>query len=84
MFLNSSETTSGPLSNGKALYIKSFGGQKGGSSEPPRTPRAYGPVNAWHWHTHILLLSIASYRFIIPHVIIMHHSRTYKIKGDVS
>ena len=52
MILNSSETTSGPLSNGKALkkctikavYIKSFGGQKGGSSEPPRTPPAYGPA----------------------------------------
>ena len=27
----------------KAVYIKSFGGQKGGSSEPPRTPSAYGP-----------------------------------------
>ena len=24
--------------------IKSFGGQKGGQSEPPRTPPAYGPV----------------------------------------
>ena len=23
---------------------KSFGGQKGGSLEPPRTPPAYGPV----------------------------------------
>ena len=44
MILNSSET-SGPLSNGRILkmcslevYIKSFGGQKGGSLEPPRTP----------------------------------------------
>ena len=25
------------------MYIKSFGGQKGGSSEPPQTPPAYGP-----------------------------------------
>ena len=25
------------------MYIKSFGGQKGGLSEPPRTPPAYGP-----------------------------------------
>ena len=25
------------------MYIKSFGGQKGGSLEPPRTPPAYGP-----------------------------------------
>ena len=25
------------------VYIKSFGGQKGGSLEPPRTPPAYGP-----------------------------------------
>ena len=25
------------------MYIKSFGGQKGGSSEPPWTPPAYGP-----------------------------------------
>ena len=44
VILNSSET-SGPLSNGRVLkmcglevYIKSFGGQKGGSLEPPRTP----------------------------------------------
>ena len=49
MILNSSET-SGPLSNGRILkmcslevYIKSFGGQKGGSLEPPRTPPAYVP-----------------------------------------
>ena len=28
------------------VYIKSFGGQKGGSSEPPRTPPAYGPEMA--------------------------------------
>ena len=27
------------------VYIKSFGGQKGGSLEPPRTPPAYGPAN---------------------------------------
>ena len=26
------------------VYIKSFGGQKGGLSEPPRTPPAYGPA----------------------------------------
>ena len=46
---NSNET-SGPLSNGRILklcslevYIKSFGGQKGGSLEPPRIPPAYGP-----------------------------------------
>ena len=26
------------------MYIKSFGGQKGGSVEPPRTPPAYGPA----------------------------------------
>jgi len=26
------------------MYIKSFGGQKGGSSEPPRTPTAYEPA----------------------------------------
>ena len=25
------------------VYKKSFGGQKGGSLEPPRTPPAYGP-----------------------------------------
>ena len=25
------------------VYIKSFGGQKGGSLEPPRTSPAYGP-----------------------------------------
>ena len=49
VILNSSET-SGPLLNGRILkmyslevYIKSFGGQKGGSLEPPRTPPAYGP-----------------------------------------
>ena len=49
VILNSSET-SGPLSNGRILkmyslevYITSFGGQKGGSSKPPRTPPAYGP-----------------------------------------
>ena len=49
MVLNSSET-SRPLSNGRIrlklcsleVYIKSFGGQKGGSLEPP----AYRPVNA--------------------------------------
>ena len=29
----------------KAVYMKSFGGQKGGSSEPPQTPSAYGPVS---------------------------------------
>ena len=28
-----------------SLYIKSFGGRKGGSLEPPRTPPAYGPGN---------------------------------------
>ena len=46
---NNSET-SGPLLNGRILkmytlevYIKSFGGEKGGSSEPLRTPLAYGP-----------------------------------------
>ena len=51
VILNSSET-SGPLSNGRILkmcslevYIKSFGSQKGGSLEPPRTPPAYGPVS---------------------------------------
>ena len=47
VILNSSETTSGPLPNGRALkmyytvkavYIKSFGGQKGGSSEPLEPP----------------------------------------------
>ena len=50
MILNCNET-SGPHSNGRILkmyflevYIKSFGGQKGGSLEPPRTPPAYGPV----------------------------------------
>ena len=50
MILNSSET-SGPFSNGRILimcslevYMKSFGGQKEGSLEPPRTPPAYGPV----------------------------------------
>ena len=49
VILNSNET-SGPHSNGRILkmyilevYIKSFGGQKGGSLEPPRTPPAYGP-----------------------------------------
>ena len=49
VILSSSET-SGPLSNGRMLkicslevYIKSFGAQKGGSLEPPRTPPAYGP-----------------------------------------
>ena len=26
------------------VYKKSFGGQRGGSLEPPRTPPAYGPV----------------------------------------
>ena len=26
------------------VYIKSFGGQKRGSLEPPRTPPAYGPA----------------------------------------
>ena len=48
--LNNSET-SGPLLNGRILkmyslevYIKPFGGQNGGSSEPPRTSPAYGPV----------------------------------------
>ena len=30
-------------SNCYPVYIKSFGGQKGGLSEPPRTPPAYGP-----------------------------------------
>ena len=29
------------------MCIKSFGGQKGGSSEPPRTPPAYGPASGW-------------------------------------
>ena len=28
------------------VYITFFGGQKGGSLEPPRTPPAYGPVPA--------------------------------------
>ena len=43
MILNSSET-SGPLSNDRIkmcsleVYIKSFGGQKGGLLEPPGTP----------------------------------------------
>ena len=44
VILNSSET-SGPLSNGRIVimcslevYIKSFGGQKGGLLEPPWTP----------------------------------------------
>ena len=44
VILNSIEAT-GPISNGWALklssaykFIKSFGGQKGDSSEPPRTP----------------------------------------------
>ena len=47
VILNSSETTSGPVGHLKctiAVYIQSFGGQKGGSSEPPRTPPAYGPA----------------------------------------
>ena len=49
-----SSETSGPLTNGRVLkmcslevYIKSSGGQKGGSLEPPRTPptpHAYGPA----------------------------------------
>ena len=54
VILNSSET-SGPLSNGRVLkmcslevYIKSFGGQKGGSLEPPQTPPAYGPDTSHH------------------------------------
>ena len=49
VILNSNES-SGPHTNGRILnmyilevYIKSFGGQKGGSLEPPRTPPAYGP-----------------------------------------
>ena len=29
-----------------AVYIKFFGGQKGGSLEPPQTPPAYGPDDA--------------------------------------
>ena len=57
VILNNSET-SGPLLNGRVLkmyslevYIKSFGGEKGGSSEPPRTPPAYGPdYNCWYSH----------------------------------
>ena len=54
MIFNNSET-SGPLLNGRILkmyslevYIKSFGGEKGGSSEPPRTPPAYGPAQYVH------------------------------------
>ena len=31
------------------VYIKSFGGQKGGSLEPPRTPSAYGPGGYIFW-----------------------------------
>ena len=47
VILNSSET-SGPVGHLKctiAVYIKSFGGQKGGSSEPLEPPQgpAYGP-----------------------------------------
>ena len=45
VILDSSET-SGPVGHLQctlAVYIKSFWGQKGGSSEPPRTPPAYGP-----------------------------------------
>ena len=40
VILNSSETSGlvGHLKCTIAVYIKSFGGQKGGSSEPPRTP----------------------------------------------
>ena len=50
VILNNSET-SGPLLNGRIhkmyslkVYIKSFGGQNGGSSNPPRTSPAYRPV----------------------------------------
>ena len=57
MILNSSETTSAPVVDHfptvghlkctvKAVYIKSFGDQKGGSSEPLRTPPAYGPASS--------------------------------------
>ena len=62
VILNSSDTN-GPLSNGRIplmysldVYIKSFGGQKGASSEPPRTPlpSVYGPV------THGVIVSQAT------------------------
>ena len=71
MILNSSET-SGPLSNGRVLkmcslevYIKSFGGQKGGSLEPPRTPPAYGP--GLSMHLTLLLLPLRFTVFFADH-----------------
>ena len=32
----------------QAVYIKFCGGQKGGSTEPPQTPLAYGPDKDMH------------------------------------
>ena len=47
VILNSSETSEpvGHLKYTIAVYIKSFGGQKGGLERTPRTPPAYGQVN---------------------------------------
>ena len=61
MIFNNSET-SGPLRILKmysfGVYIKSFGGQKGGSSELPRTPLPTGLyVDSWHVFMADLLLS---------------------------
>ena len=66
MIFNSSETSES-VSNGVILkmysfvvYKKSFEGQKGGSSEPPRTPPAYRPVAASRHTTRVVQCSLAS------------------------
>ena len=45
------------------VYIKSFGGQKGGSSEPPRTPPAYGPESTSQEHYQILSFASVHFHF---------------------
>ena len=42
------------------VYIKSFGGQKGGSLEPPRTPPAYGPAYQRNECTYKLVFHLSS------------------------